>query len=136
MDNISKHVSWKEATHSNTAVSNNIQNIPSTQELETMKLTATKCFEPLREWYGKPIKINSFYRCPELNKKVGGSATSSHVKGEAMDIDADSVTENKKIYNWCKENLEFDQLIWEYGGKWIHISYRKNGNRKQVFSID
>jgi len=136
MENISRHVSWKEATYSATAVSNNIENVPNSQELEAMKLVATKCFEPLREWYGKPIKINSFYRSSELNTKVGGSKTSSHVKGEAMDIDTDSISENKKLYDWCKKNLEFDQLIWEYGGKWIHISYRKNGNRKQIFSID
>jgi len=135
MENISKNVSWKEATYSNTAVANKIQNIPSAKELETMKLTATKCFEPLREWYGKPIKINSFYRCPELNTKVGGSKTSEHVLGQAIDIDTDSVEENKKLFDWCKKNLQFNQLIWEYNGAWIHISYKESGNKNQILEI-
>lgn len=135
MNNISKHISYKEATQSTTALKNNISNVPSEQELVNMRLVAEKCFEPLREWYGKPIKINSFYRCKELNTKVGGSKTSQHVIGQAIDIDTDSREENIKLFNWCKDNLQFDQLIWEYDGSWIHISYVNGKNRNQCFNI-
>ena len=101
-----------------------------------MKLVAEKCFEPLRNWYGKPIKINSFYRGLKLNKAVKGSLSSQHCKGEAIDMDAGSIEENKKLFDWCKANLEFDQLINEYNFSWVHISYtEKKPNRKQVLII-
>ena len=100
-----------------------------------MRLVAEKCFEPLREWYGKPIKINSFFRSKELNAKVKGSKNSQHVIGQAIDIDTDSKEENIKLFNWCKDNLDFDQLINEYDYSWIHISYRSSANRKQILSI-
>lgn len=133
---ISKHISLKEATFSATAIRNNVTNQPTTEHLEAMKLVANECFEPLREWYGKPIKINSFYRGILLNKLVKGSASSQHCKGEAIDMDGGSIEENKKLFEWCKANLEFDQLIWEYGGAWVHISFTvKKKNRKQVLSI-
>lgn len=135
MNSISKHISYKEATQSTTALKNNISNIPSEKELANMRLVAEKCFEPLREWYGKPIKINSFYRCKELNTKVGGSKTSQHVVGQAIDIDTDSREENIKLFNWCKDNLEFDQLINEYDYSWIHISYKESGNKNQILII-
>jgi hypothetical protein len=100
-----------------------------------MKLVANKCFEPLREWYGKPIRINSFYRSQLLNTKVGGSATSQHCKGEAIDISGGDKVENKKLFDWCKENLDFDQLINEYDFTWVHISYKAKGNRKQILVV-
>jgi hypothetical protein len=86
-------------------------------------------------WYGKPIKVNSFYRSLNLNKAVGGSATSQHVKGEAIDLTGGSKEENKKIFDWCKVNLVFDQLINEYDYTWIHISYNKTKNRNQILII-
>lgn len=136
---VSKHITLNEATFSTTAVRLKIKNEPSASILESMKLVAEKCFEPLREWYGSPIKVNSFYRSPKLNKAVGGSATSQHSKGEAIDLSAGSRSENLKLFNWCKENLEFDQLIHEYGDKtgpdWVHISYKKTGNRNQILFI-
>jgi len=134
-ENISKHISYKEATFSNTAKARKIDNTPDADTLVRMKLVSEKCFEPLREWYGKPIKINSFYRSPKLNIAVGGSKTSQHVKGEAIDLTAGSVEENRKLYKWICDNLEFDQAIWEYGGRWIHISYKINGNRNMKFNI-
>lgn len=135
MDNISKHITFKEATQSNTAIRFGIKNNPNSIELEAMKLVANELFEPLREWYGKPIKINSFFRCEELNKKVGGSKTSGHVLGNSIDIDAGSVEENRKLFNYIKDNLMFDQLINEYNFSWVHISYKKNANRKQILVI-
>ena len=131
---ISKHISYKEATHSDTAKAKGISNVPNEVQLAAMKLVAEKCFEPLREWYGKPIKVNSFFRNSLLNSKVNGSKTSQHVKGEAIDLSGGSKEENKKLFDWCKENLEFDQLINEYDYTWVHISYTVK-NRKQILVI-
>jgi hypothetical protein len=135
MEKISQHISLKEATFSQTAENLKINNTPGQKELEAMVLVAEKCFEPLRAWYGKPIRINSFYRNAALNKAVKGSATSQHLKGEAIDIDAGSRAENKKLFEWCRDNLTFDQLINEYNYSWVHISYSKTKNRKQILII-
>jgi hypothetical protein len=136
---ISKHISEYEATFSATAKRLGIENIPNETELASMRLVAEKCFEPLREWYGKPIKINSFFRGKALNEAVKGSLTSQHCKGEAIDMSAGSKEENKKLYEWAKANLIFDQLIYEYGDDtgpdWVHISFSKAGNRNQTLRI-
>lgn len=132
MENISNHITYKEATASNKAIALGIDNKPNIEQLYNMGLVANLCFEPLRNWYGKAIHINSFFRNAELNKAVKGAEFSDHVKGCAIDFDAKSIAENKKLFDWCKENLEFDQLIWENGGEWIHISFRLGANRKQV----
>jgi hypothetical protein len=103
-----------------------------------MKLLAEKVFEPVREWYGKPIKINSFYRSKALNMAIPGSSlTSQHSKGEAMDMD--TASDNKKIFDYIKDNLEFDQIIFEGGTDanpdWVHVSYKAKGNRKQALRM-
>ena len=131
---ISKHISFEEATVSTTAVRLKIDNTPPKPILERMQLVAEKVFEPLRAWYGKPIRINSFYRSDALNKAVGGSKTSQHTKGEAIDISGGNKVENKKIFDWLKANVEFDQLINEYDFTWVHVSYKPTGNRKQIFN--
>ena len=131
---ISEHISFDEATISPTSLRFGIKNTPNEEQLANMKLVAEKCFEPLRKLYGKPIKVNSFFRCEELNKKVGGSATSQHSKGQAIDMSGGSKEENKKIFELAK-TLDFDQLINEYDFSWIHISYKKEGNRKQILKI-
>ena len=134
---ISKHISYKEGVYSNTATRRGIDNTPGDDQLHFMEIIATNIFEPLRQYVGGPIKINSFYRSPELNTAIGGSKTSQHCKGQAMDID-DTVggMTNAEMYHWIKENLDFDQMIWEFGDddnpNWIHISYvspDKNRNR-------
>ena len=135
MENISKHITFIEATHSPTAAKLGINNNPNETQLEAMKLVAEKCFEPLRLWYGKPIKINSFFRSDLLNRAVKGSLTSQHKKGEAIDLDAGSKEENKKLFDWIKANLEFDQVINEYNYSWVHVSYSKTKNRKQILVI-
>src|SRR6188768_1552311 len=112
---ISKHITLSEATKSVTAIRNGIDNTPDADTIKRMQTVATECFEPAREFMGAPIKVNSFYRCATLNKLVGGSLTSQHVKGEAIDMDAGTNADNKKLFDWCKANLIFDQLIWEYG---------------------
>ncbi len=132
MENISKYISYEEAVISPTGLAMGIDNTPNEEHIKAMKLVAEKCFEPLRKWYNKPIKINSFYRCPKLNKVVKGSPTSDHMNGCAIDLTGGSKEENKKLHDWCRDNLEFDQLINEYNYSWVHISYRATGNRKQL----
>lgn len=132
---LSKHISIKEATYSPTAVAKAINNTPNATELLAMQEVAEMVFEPLREWYGKPIKINSFFRCERLNTAVGGAKNSDHKLGRAIDLTAGSVAENKKLFDWIKENVAFTQLIWEKGGIWLHVSYDKKNLKKQVFSI-
>jgi hypothetical protein len=135
MERISKHITFKEATFSATAQRLGLKNQPTLEHLKAMITVAEKCFEPLREWYGKPLRINSFYRGKELNKAVKGSLTSQHCKGEAIDIDAGSISENKKIHDWIKDNLEFTQLINEFGFQWIHVSYDPKNLKKQCLII-
>lgn len=135
MENISKHISFIEATYSPTAEKLGINNNPNEEQLKAMKLVAEKCFEPLRLWYNKPIKINSFFRSDLLNRAVKGSLTSQHKKGEAIDLDAGSKEENKKLFDYIKNHLEFDQVINEYDYSWVHVSYSKIKNRKQILII-
>ena len=134
---ISKHISYNEAIRSNTALRRGIENIPNDDQLHFMEIIAEKIFEPLRVYVGGPIKITSFFRCPELNTAIGGSKTSQHCKGQAMDIDdVFGYKTNAEMYHYIKENLNFDQLIWECGDDenpaWVHVSYvsdEKNRNR-------
>jgi|TARA_R100000458_G_scaffold14680_1_gene12473 zinc D-Ala-D-Ala carboxypeptidase len=134
---ISKHISYKEGVRSNTATRKGIDNTPNDEQLENMKLVAEQVFEPLRIYVNGPIKINSFFRCPELNKAIGGSSKSQHCKGQAMDIDDTfGHMTNAEMYNFIKEHLDFDQMIWEFGDDdnpdWVHVSYvssKDNRNR-------
>jgi len=134
---ISKHISYKEGVYSNTAIRRGIDNTPTDDNIKSMEKLAEEVFEPLRTYVGGPIKINSFYRCPELNKAIGGSSTSQHCKGQAVDIDDTfGHMTNAEMYHWIKDNLDFDQMIWEFGDDdnpaWVHVSYvspEKNRNR-------
>ena len=134
MKRISKHISYKEAVGSNYAKQYGIKNKPDDEQVENMQLLAEKVFEPLREWVDAPIKVNSMFRSLELNTALKGSKTSSHMKGEAMDITSMGGKSNLEMFNYIKDNLDFDQLIWEFGKepKWLHVSYNKDKNRKQV----
>jgi hypothetical protein len=132
---ISKHISFKEATHSDYATKYGIKNKPTAEHIKNMELVAEKVFEPLREWVENPIKVNSFYRCEELNTGLRGSAVSSHLTGNAIDITSLGGKTNLEMFHYIKDNLDFDQLIWEYGHepKWLHVSYKsKKDNRRQV----
>jgi hypothetical protein len=134
---ISEHISKDEATFSPTALRLGISNEPNEDELAAMRLVANVCFEPLRKWYGKPIKITSFFRSDALNKAVGGTikngvSVSQHCKGEAIDMTAGSKEENKKLFDWCKANLIFGQLIEEADYSWVHISFRLGSNRNET----
>ena len=125
---ISKHISYKEGVYSITATRRGIDNTPNNDQLLKMVSVAEEVFEPLRAYVGGPIKINSFFRCPELNTAIGGSSKSQHCKGQAIDIDDTfGRMTNAEMYNFIKDNLEFDQIIWEFGDDnnpdWVHVSY-------------
>ena len=134
---ISKHISEREGVYSTTATRRGIDNVPEVEELNNMRLLAEEVFEPLRIYVGGPIKINSFFRSVELNRAIGGSSKSQHCKGQAMDIDDTfGKMTNADMYHWIKDNLEFDQMIWEFGDDknpdWVHVSYvseSENRNR-------
>ena len=150
---ISKHISYKEGTNSVTAIRRGIDNTPNDKQLDNMVLLAEKVFEPLRVYINGPIKINSFFRCPQLNKAIGGSTKSQHCHGQAIDIDDTyGKVANSEMYNYIKKNLDFDQMIWEFGDDdnpaWVHVSYVsedenrrrclkafKDKNNKTVYSI-
>lgn len=138
MEKISKHISYKEGTHSNTAMRRGLDNIPNASQLKCMKDIAEGLFEPLREWVGGPIKITSMFRGEPVNTAIGGSKYSQHMKGQALDLDDTfGHKTNAEMYHYIKDNLDFDQLIWEFGDdknpNWIHVSYvTHRENRKKL----
>jgi hypothetical protein len=139
--NISDHITYKEATYSPTAEKLGIDNSPNLEQLTNMMLVAIKVFEPMRVHFDVPIYIASFFRSKKLNKAIGGSTTSDHMKGRAIDVDADKYGKirNKHIFDYIRTNLQFDQLIaenvsdnkWSDVG-WVHFSYRANNNRNEI----
>jgi zinc D-Ala-D-Ala carboxypeptidase len=135
---ISKHISYKEATQSQTATRLGIPNAPGEYEIQNMQLLAEKVFEPLREFFDVPIYVSSFYRSKELNKAIGGSSRSQHCEGRAIDLDDvyGGVT-NAEMFQFIANILDYDQLIWELGNDenpaWVHVSYvSEDQNRKQM----
>jgi hypothetical protein len=139
---ISKHISLKEATRSNTAERLDIDNFPDSATLANMQALAENVFEPLRSYADNPIYITSFYRSPELNKVIGGSSKSQHCLGQAIDLDdvLGGIT-NKEIFDYIRYNLEFDKLIWEFGSEhnpaWVHVSFRKDQeNRGEILKAE
>jgi len=138
MKKITKHITSREAVHSFTAKRKGIKNDPGPYELTNMFVIGHQVFEPLRKWVGGPIKITSFYRSPELNKAIGGSSTSQHCQGRAIDLDdVYGHKTNAEMFNYIKDNLDFDQLVWEFGDDenpaWVHVSYvSTEENRRRV----
>jgi hypothetical protein len=136
MIDISKHITMIEATHSNYAIAHNIKNEPDIKVIASMQHVAQTVFEPLRGHFGVPIKINSFYRSPALNRAIGGAMTSQHVTGCAIDLDATGPVTNKMLFDHIRKNLPFDQLIAEGGTDenpdWVHVSLTQGKNRYQI----
>jgi hypothetical protein len=135
---LSENLSLAEVIRSETAKRKGVSNMPTPEHIGNFKKLAENIFQPIREHFGKPIHISSGYRSAALNKAIGGSKTSQHCSGEAVDIDMDgtSIT-NAQIFNYVKDNLVFDQMIWEFGTDknpdWVHVSYKANGaQRKQI----
>ena len=135
---ISKHISDKEGVYSTTATRRGIDNTPDEEQQINMELLALKVFEPLREWVSGPIRVNSFFRSVKLNKAIGGSKSSQHCKGQAIDIDDTSCHKtNAEMFRFINDELEFDQMIWEFGDdenpNWVHISWVSHRpNRKKL----
>ena len=135
---ISKHISYHEGTYSRTGERRDLDNTPNAKQLKCMKEVAENLFEPLREWVGGPIKINSFFRGEPVNTAIGGSTRSQHMKGQAIDIDDTfGHKTNAEMYHYIKDNLDFDQMIWEFGTdknpNWLHISWVSHRpNRKKL----
>lgn len=138
---LSKNLTLEEVTNSLTAKRLGINNQPTPEHLENLKSLAQNIFQPIREYFNKPINVSSGYRSKELNEAIpGASKTSQHSKGEALDLDQDSMNTkitNKMVFDFIKDNLEFDQLIWEFGTDqnpdWVHVSYKSKGSqRKQI----
>ena len=133
---ISKHISNKEGVYSRTALRRGIDNTPTKDHKKNMVELAENIFEPLRMYVGGPIKINSFYRSPELNKAIGGSSKSQHCNGQAIDIDDTfGRMTNAEMFRFIKDHLDFDQIIWEFGNdenpNWVHVSYVGKENRNR-----
>lgn len=131
-----KYFDIKELCHSDTANARGIDNTPTDDVKENLEALIENILDPLREVYGKPIYINSGYRCPELNKAVGGVSTSEHQSGRAADIDTHDYEENKKLFKLIQElNLPFRQLIDESNLSWVHVSYNPNDIKRQVLKL-
>jgi len=136
MKNISKYITYLEATTSQTATRKGIVNIPGDKELINMQLVGIRVFDVIRKHFKTPLRVSSLYRSLLLNNSIGGSKTSQHVKGQAIDIQGTGKVTNKMIFDYIKENLDFDQLINEYNYSWVHVSYvSKEKNRKQILNI-
>jgi hypothetical protein len=137
---ISEHLDLAEVTRSETAKRNGISNMPTELHIANFKLLAENVFEPIRNNFRCPIHISSGYRSIELNRAIKGSLTSQHCQGEAIDIDMDGTPNgvtNKMVFDYIKDNLDFDQLIWDFGSSenpdWCHVSYESTGKqRKQI----
>lgn len=136
MTQISKNFTLEELYASDTAKRKGIGNRPSHQAVVNLTYVVTKILQPLRSTMQEPISISSGYRCPALNKAVGGVSNSQHLTGQAVDISIDGdMVKGKRWFEWIRKHCPFDQLIWEHnrqGTYWIHVSFNFQGNRGQV----
>jgi zinc D-Ala-D-Ala carboxypeptidase len=137
--NLTKNFTLAEMTKSETALRYDMDNTPGEQETAALKLLAEKVLQPVRDHFGRGVKVNSGFRHPEVNAKVGGSKTSDHCRGQAADIEIPGVP-NAELAEWIKDNLEFRQLILEFytpgipDSGWVHVSYVAEDNKKQVLT--
>lgn len=127
-----KYFTIEELCRSDKARQMGIDNTPTEDVIDRLSDLVENVLDPAREKIGKPVAVSSGYRCPELNRAVGGVVTSQHVKGEAADLTTGNRKENERLFQIIRDNLPFDQLIDEYDYSWVHVSYRRSGNRKQI----
>jgi zinc D-Ala-D-Ala carboxypeptidase len=137
--NLTKNFTLAEMTKSETALRHGLENNPGEQELAAMKLLAEKVLQPVRDHFKRGVKVNSAYRHPDVNQRVGGSRNSDHTRGQAADIEIPGVA-NAELAEWIKDNLEFRQLILEFytpgipDSGWVHVSYVAEDNKKEVLT--
>lgn len=132
---LTEHFTLSEFVRSDTATNRHIDNTPTTGAVDNLRALCRNVLEPARVAFGEPIYITSGYRCPTLNKAVGGKPTSQHLRGEAADLQVRGIDNLRKLYRLIKDHGVFDQLLYETnkaGAKWIHVSYKSNGNRRQA----
>lgn len=130
-----KHFTLNELCRSNVAEVRRIENKPDAAQKKALTALVDNVLDPLREKFGKPIIVNSGFRCQVLNKAVGGVPSSQHTKGEAADIDTGTKEGNRELFDIIRKELNFDQVIDEKDFSWIHVSYKKSGNRKQTLKL-
>lgn len=133
-----KHFKFIEMIRSSKANECGIDNWPKDADIMDNIIFTMECLDKIREEYGLPLSVSSGYRCPELNRAVGGSKTSQHMKGQAADINLGSVEKNRAFFNWCQANindLPIDQLIDESHYSWVHLSFTKENQRHQVLHL-
>lgn len=135
---LSEHLDLSEVTRSDMAKRRGLSNMPTPEHIENFKILAENIFEPIRKHFGVPIFVSSGYRSKELNTAIGGSLTSQHCLGQALDLDMDGTKNgvtNKMVFDFIKENLNYDQLISEFGTKekpdWVHVSYNTKGKQRK-----
>jgi len=139
---LTENLSLAEVIKSGTAKRLGIDNKPTPEHLANLLLVAEHVFQPIREHFGKPLYVSSGYRSEALNKAIKGSSRSQHCKGEALDLDAQVYGgfTNKELFEYIKDNLVFDQMIWEFGTDdepdWVHVSYKKGKNRGEMLRVD
>lgn len=137
--NLTANFTLSELTKSETALRHGMDNTPGETEIANLKTLAERVLQPVREHYQKGVKVNSGYRAPEVNQKVGGSRTSDHCKGQAADIEIPGVP-NADLAQWITENLEFTQVILEFytqgvpDSGWVHVSYDPQNLKKQTLT--
>ena len=135
MKNLSKYFTLRELTFSKLAQDHGIDNTPDAKTLETLKYTAAQ-LDKVRELLNKPVNISSGYRCLQVNRRIGSKDTSQHLKGEAIDFKCELYGNPKKVFDAIKaSDIQFDQLILEFNS-WVHISFVKNGGRRECLIID
>ena len=139
---LTENLSLAEVIKSGTAKRLGIDNKPTPEHLANLLLVAEYVFQPIREHFGKPLYVSSGYRSEALNKAIKGSSRSQHCKGEALDLDAQVYGgfTNKELFDYIKDNLVFDQMIWEFGTDeepdWVHVSYKKGKNRGEILRVE
>lgn len=130
-----KYFTISELCHSDTAKARGIDNTPSAEVIEKLRELVDNILDPLRERYGKPIRVSSGYRSEKLNRSVNGATSSQHRLGEAADITVGSKKGNRELYEIIRNELSFDQLIDEKDFSWVHVSFKKGRNRKQLLKL-
>jgi zinc D-Ala-D-Ala carboxypeptidase len=137
---LTENFSLEEMTKSQTGERKKIDNTPTQTEIDNLKLLCENVLEKIRAHFKSPIMVNSGFRGPKLNKAIGGAKNSQHMSGQAADIEIPGF-DNKSVFDWIKDNLEFDQLILEFhkpgipDSGWVHVSWNSKGNKKQVLKI-